>query len=194
MYPESMPYDWSAEPLNLLSPEIVTRVSAALDVGIICGVQAFYCGGHGPEPCAFADLNSYISAVENSRPGDWFTLWSVPMLADQGLLLIWKHQAKVTLDELQKAEGWLAAKPQREFLAVGYPEKGIAPEARWGDHDWFDKLQDLALRCAPAGEFAALPLTDLLEENERGRWIPKLHLVDGKRPNERGEVPLGGAY
>ena len=118
------------------------------------------------------------------------------MLADQGLLLIRKHQTKVTLDELQKAEAWLAANPQREFLAVGYPEVGIAPEARWGDHDWFDKLRDLALRCAAckAGEFAALPLTDLLEENDRGYWIPKLYLVDGKRPNERGEVPLGGAY
>ena len=44
------------------------------------------------------------------------------------------------------------------------------------------------------GEFAALRLTDLLQENELGRWIPELHVADAKRPNDRGEVPLGGAY
>ena len=189
-----MAHDWSAEPLNLLSPEVLTKVRGALDAGILCGVQAFYCGGRSPQPCAFADLDSYVHAVEKSRPGDWFTLWSVPMLAGQGLLLIQKKKAPVTEDEFQKAKEWLTADLGREFLAVGYSATGIPPEARWGDYDWFDRIQDLAHRCAPAGEFAVLPLTDLLEKNELGRWIPKLHLVDAKCPNDRGEVPLGGAY
>jgi hypothetical protein len=189
-----MPHDWSAEPLNLLSPEILTRVRTALEAGIVCGVQAFYCGGCGPEPCAFADLDAYVRAVEMSRPGDWFTLWSVPILADQDLLLIRKREAPVSEDEFQKAKEWLNADLRREFLAVGYPANGVPPEAKWGDYDWFDRLQDLAYRCAPTGEFAVLPLTNLLEDNDLGKWIPKLHLVDAKRPNDRGEVPLGGAY
>ena len=189
-----MPHDWSAEPLNLLSPEILTRVRTALEAGIVCGVQAFYCGGCGPEPCAFADLDAYLRAVEMSRPGDWFTLWSVPILADLDLLLIRKREAPVSEDEFQKAKEWLNADLRREFLAVGCPANGVPPEANWGDYGWFDRLQGLAYRCAPTGEFAVLPLTDLLEENELGKWIPKLHLVDAKRPNDRGEVPLGGTY
>jgi hypothetical protein len=189
-----MPDDWSAEPLNLLSPEILTRVRAALEAGVLCGVHAFYCGGCGPEPCAFVDLESYVHAVETSRPGDWFTLWSVPMLAHQNLLLIRKREAPVTESEFQKVTEWLAADPSREFLAVGYPAKGVLPQATWGDYDWLDRLQALASRCARTGELAVLPLSNLLEGHAVGRWIPKLHVVDAKRPNDRGEVPLGGAY
>ncbi len=187
-------HDWSAEPLNLLSPEIVTAVSEAIDAGIVCGLQAFYCAGHGPEPCAFADLNSYLRTIEDSRPGDQFTLWSVPALAARGLLLLRKQEAPVTEEELQKVKSWLNENQGREFIAVGYAGKGVPPEVTWGDYDWFDRLEDLARRCAPTGEFAALPLTDLLEPGACNRWSPRLHLVDAKRPNERGEVPRGGAY
>lgn len=187
-----MPHTWSSEPLNLLSPEIVAVVTEAVEAGIVCGVQAFYCAGQGPEPCAFVDLDSYLSSVEKSRPGDWFTLWSVPALAKQGALLIRKQAALASEADLKTIQDWLNTNPQREFLAAGYSQKGAPPEAIWGDHGWFDRLQDLAHKCAQTGEFAALPLTDLLEDNER--WIPKLHLVDAKRPNDRGEVPLGGAY
>jgi hypothetical protein len=186
------PYNWSAEPLNLLSPEIVAAVKEALGAGIVCGLQFFYCGGQGPEPCAFADLNSCLSAVEKRRPGDVFTLWSVPALTEQGALLLRKQAAPAGEVELRKIQDWPNADPGREFLAVGYLGNGAPPETTWGDSDWFDRLEDLAHRCAPAGEFAALPLTDLVEEGNL--WIPRLHLVNAKRPNERGEVPLGGAY
>ena len=187
-----MDHHWSAEPPNLLSPQIVSLVGEALNAGIVCGIQAFYCGGCGPDPCAFAGLDTYLSAVEGSRPGDWFTLWSVPALAKRHALLLRKQATPASEADLQKIRGWLNANPMREFLAVGCREAGALPEACWGDHGWFDRLQDLALRCAPNGEFAALPLTDLLERTER--WIPRLHLVDAKRPNDQGEVPLGGAY
>jgi hypothetical protein len=62
--------------------------------------------------------------------------------------------------DLPTAEAWLNADLGREYLAVGQPNKDMAPEARWGDHGHFDQLQKLALRCAPPGEFAVLPLTD----------------------------------
>jgi len=150
-----MDYRWSSEPLNLLSPEVIAKVSNALDAGMICGVYAFYCGGCGPEPCAFADLNSYISDVEKSRPGDRFTLWSVPMLADAGILLIWKQKSPITNEEFRRSKDWLDAVPRREFLAAGYPETGAPPEAKWGDSDWFEWLEDLAHKCATTGEFDA---------------------------------------
>jgi hypothetical protein len=62
------------------------------------------------------------------------------------------------------------------------------PDVCWGDFDSFDDLSELADRCAASGEFAVLPLTDLLREG------PQLHVADAKRPNEKGEVPLGGPY
>jgi hypothetical protein len=68
IYDVSMPANytparWSAEPLNLLSPEVVAVVNEALKEGITCGLHRFYAGGCGPEPCAFSDLNSYLRAV-----------------------------------------------------------------------------------------------------------------------------------
>ncbi|MGA9672612.1 MAG: hypothetical protein WBQ94_25575 [Terracidiphilus sp.] len=179
--------------MNLLSPETVAKVGNALEKGILCGLHAFYCAGGGPEPCAFVDLNSYICAVEKSRPGDRFTLWSVPKLAELDVLLIRKQIAPVSEDELQSVKDWLNENPIREFVAAGYPAESAPPEVAWGDYDSFDQLQELAVRCAPAGEFAVLPLTNLLFDDLR-RWAPKSHLVDAKRPNDCGEVPLGGAY
>jgi hypothetical protein len=187
-----MDHRWSAEPPNLLSPQVITLVSEALNAGIVCGIQAFFGGGRGPEPRAFVDLDAYLSSIEKSRPGDWFTLWSIPDLAKRNVLLMRNEATPVNEVDLQKVQAWLNTNPMREFLAAGYRGKGGPPEACWGDHDCFDRLHDLALKCSPNGKFAALPLTDLLESTER--WIPRLHIVDAKRPNERGEVPLGGAY
>jgi|HubBroStandDraft_1064217.scaffolds.fasta_scaffold180474_1 hypothetical protein len=183
---------WSAEPPNLLSAEIIMKVRSALEKGIVCGLHAFYCSGRGPEPCAFADPDSYIHEIERSRPGDWFTLWSVPMLADQNLLLIRKRGSPITEDELHKVRNWLNENPMHEFIAVGYPGNGASPETAWGDYESFNELQDLARRGSPVGEFAVLPLTTLREYTSK--WIPRFHLVDAKRPNERGEVPLRGSY
>lgn len=121
------PLVWSAEPTNLLSPEVVTRVRNALDAGMLCGVHAFFAGGCSPEPCAFVDLDSYILTVERSRPGDWFTLWSVPSLADQGPVLIRKQRTQVTEDELHKAKDWLDQDPMREYLAAGHCADGVLP-------------------------------------------------------------------
>jgi hypothetical protein len=109
-------------------------------------------------------------------------------------LLIRKQADPITEFELQEVEAWLDGNPTREFIAAGYPAKGLRASATWGDFDSFDQLEGLAISCSPAGEFAVLPLTNLLAENELKRWIPKLHLVDAKRPNDRGEVPIGGSY
>jgi hypothetical protein len=161
---------------------------------MVCGVHAFFGGGCSPEQCAFVDVDSYIITVEGSRPGDWFTLWSVPLLADQELLLIRKQRTQVTEDELQKARDWLNEDAMREYLAAGYRSEGVPPVARWGDSDFFDELQEMAHICSPEGEFAALALTALHEGEDTTSGAPRFHLVDARRPNDRGEVPLGGSY
>lgn len=189
-----MSHGWSAEPLNLLSPEIVKRVRQALEAGAVCGLHAFYGVGCGREPCAFIDFDSYELTVDRSRPGDWFTLWSIPMLAEHGCLLLWKQKAPITETELETIKRWLKENTAREFIAVGFSTDSNLPAAMWGDYDTFDKLGDLAHKCAANGEFAVLPLTDLLVKSDLHRWLPRLHLIDAKRPNDRAEVPLGGSY
>ena len=180
---------WTAKPPNLLSPENLTKVRHALEAGIVCGIHR---GGGGPEPCAFADIASYLRAIDESRPGDWFTLWSVPMLAERGLLLIDKRQEPVAQHEFQTAKNWLDGDPRREFLAVGCPANGGSAEAEWGDGDFFERIEDLAERYAPSGTFAVLALTKLQHDDLSA--IPDLVLVDAKRPNDRGEVPFRGYY
>jgi hypothetical protein len=187
-----MAHEWSAEPANLLSPEVISRLTDALADGIVCGIHAFYGGGRGPEPCAFLDLPSYLSTVNESRPGDWFTLWSVPELGRRNALLLRKQATPATQSELDQIRDWLSVDPMREYLAVGCTEQRELPKACWGDHDWFDHLEELALRYAPHGEFAVLPLTELVGDTRK--WTPRLHFIDAKRPNDKGEVPLRGAY
>src|SRR5215469_1238160 len=121
-YLEAMAHEWTAEPANLPSPEVISRLTAALADGIVCGLQAFYGGGRGPEPCAFSDLPSYLSAVKESRPGDWFTLWSVPGLARQNTLLLKKQATAASQPELDQIRDWLNTDPMREYLAVGCTE------------------------------------------------------------------------
>ena len=186
-----MGQEWSSEPANLLSAELIQTVREVLDHGMICGLRAFYCGGGGPEACAFSDFEAYLSYVEGCRPGDWLTLWSVPALDAQGRLLLRKRETPVSLEELQRITQWLRGAPGREFLATGKSDSRAAPETSWGDDDSLDELRELAERCARTGELAVLPLTELAGT---GEWIPKFHVVDAKRPNERGEVPLGGPY
>jgi hypothetical protein len=193
-YDEFMSHGWSTEPLNLCSHETITLVRQAVKAGVLCGLRAFYGAGCSPEPCAFIDFDSYVRAVDHSRPGDWFTLWSLPMLAEHDSLPIWKQKAAITEIELGRVKAWLNENPTREFIAVGIPADSDPPVAIWGDHDAIEDLLRLAHNCAGTGEFAVLPLTDLLTSGGHRKWTPRLHLVDGKRPNDRGEVPLGGAY
>jgi hypothetical protein len=116
------------------------------------------------------------------------------MLAEHGCLLLWKQKAPITETELETIKRWLKENTAREFIAVGFSTDSNLPAAMWGDYDTFDKLGDLAHKCAANGEFAVLPLTDLLVKSDLHRWLPRLHLIDAKRPNDRAEVPLGGSY
>jgi hypothetical protein len=170
----------------------LAKVRQALEAGLVCGIHSFYKGGGGPEPCAFASMGSYLRALEESRPGDWFTLWSVPTLAARGLLLIDKRQTPVTQEELQAIRNWLSSDPKREFLAAACPADSSRAEANWGDLDFFERIEDMADRYASTGVFAVLALTELQHDDMSA--IPELLLVDAKRPNDRGEVPFRGPY
>jgi hypothetical protein len=181
----SLKREWSPEPLNLLSPEVINQVGKALQEGMLFGLRTLY---DAPEACAFSDLEAYLSSVRECVPGDEFILWSVEDLSRQGQLLLRKQAEEVSQAELDHIYTWLNSNPMHEFVAAGRHHVDTPAEWAWGDYDSFDQLRELAERCAPAGEFAVLSLTDLLSPG--GFWFPRLHLIDAMRPNERGEVPV----
>lgn len=78
------------------------------------------------------------------------TLWSIATLTEQGRLLVHRKGSRATPDELQKSKEWLGAVPGREFLAAGAKD-GEPTEARWGDLDWFERIEDLVEKYAATG-------------------------------------------
>jgi len=186
-----MPADWKADPKHLLSPGSLGAVREALARGLVVGVHAYFAGGCSPDACGFSNFGAYEREVAASRPGDWFTLWSVPDLAREGQILYWRTTASGGNSDLEAVKSWLRKDPVREYLAIGVPHGATAPEAMFGDADSIPELEELAERCGATGELAILPLTDLAGT---GEWRPRLHIVDSKRPNEKGEIPVGGPY
>ena len=165
------------DPAHAASEGVIKIVSAALReaplVGLIHPIWA------GPDPCAFASLEAYLERVRQSDPGFLFTLWSVPDLDRQGLLLLRGHS-----NDLRSIHDWLHAEQGREFLAVGIVD--AAAVAVLGGIDEFGELTDLARQADPGREFAILPLSDLWED---GCYTPRLFLVNAECANARSEVP-----
>ena len=108
----------------------------------------------------------------------WSAYGRLTPLDRQGLLLHRGHPYDLSL-----IDDWLRAEKRREYLAVGTVD--ATPNALLGDIDNFDELMDLARRADRGGEFAVLPLSELLG----GLYVPRLHLINAERANERGEVP-----
>jgi hypothetical protein len=95
-------------------------------------------------------------------------------------------------DDLRRVEDYLAGSATNgvacEILAAGSFGTGLL-EARWTDFDGseWEPFLSLAQRASiPGGALCVLPLTTI--------DVPGQYLLEAKRPNEKGEVPLGGAY
>jgi hypothetical protein len=159
---------------------------------MICGLHSYYRGACGPSACVFWDLKGYLQAIKQSRPGDWFTLWSVEDLNAEGLLQLRRCNSGVTQEELRGIRDWLSESPTNEFLVAGHAAPNAVPEACFGDADQFEELREIVLRCLPDGEVAVLRLNQVMGGADD--WGGGRSIVDAKCPNERGEVPLGGAY
>jgi hypothetical protein len=168
--------------MHALSEPVIETVRAALAEGVIAGlIHPIWSGPHG---CAFATLAAYLESVQKeSDPGYLFTMWSVPALDRQGVLLL-----RGPTNDLSSIRDWLHAEEWREYLAVGMV--GTTPNVAWGDIDNFDELLDLARRADPRDEFAVLPLSELWAS---GMYSPRFHLINAERANERGEVPSNKA-
>ena len=181
---------WTSGQAHLLTPESLDLVRKALGKGLVFGFRSFYCGARGPDDVSFSDFDAYRAAIESSRPGDWFTLWSVPIAQNSGSVLLHKHARDIKSVELEQIRAWLSENAMHEFFAVGRAGPDVPPTAASGDIDNFDDLQALVSGCSPAGEVAVVNLFRLDSAAHR----TERSLVNAKRPNRQGEVPLGGAY
>jgi hypothetical protein len=109
------------DPMHAQSEPVIEAVRAALDEGVIVGlIHPIWTGPYG---CAFATLNAYLESMKESDPGYLFTMWSVPALDRQGVLLL-----RGRTNDLSSVRDWLRTEQGREYLAVGMVD---------GSRTWF---------------------------------------------------------
>jgi hypothetical protein len=187
---------WSLEGPSLTNPDNLRRVEEALREGWVCGIHLLYGAGASGHPIAFATFEKYLAYVDQARPGDLFTLWSVAELRKRSRLLVDAHyetaeegvSSLLSTTDLDRVQAYLSIGVSYEILAVA-SLRATSLHAVWtdlGGSEW-ENFLNLARQAYDArGALCVLPLTTIDQ--------PEMYLLKGKRPNEKGEVPLGGAY
>ena len=163
---------WVTGFAHILSLQILTRAQNAFEKGdVLCGLQRHYCAGSGPTAVVFNSFSGFKEHIRSTRPGDAFMLVSVQQLAARnGLLAPTTHSVRE----------WLSRNPKEEVFLIN---AGISPptvEAIWQDREQDEDVDGLFV---PDQKLIAMPFI----------WEQDF-FIDLKAPNERGEIPLGGAY
>jgi hypothetical protein len=205
-----MRFAWVKDGPNILSPDNISKIEVAFQRGGIFGYHSFYCGGRNPDKCAFVAYNDLINYLRScARPGDLFTLWSLPSLVETGVHLFSKSFAlsanesslMVSAEELEPVRNYLqvldpkhAPYYMNEVHAVYYSARDQRIETRLINffsedtrhRDWREVLDDIERYCHPGGEIHLFPEPAIDSKDKI--------LLTAKYPNESGEVPIGGAY
>jgi hypothetical protein len=192
------PYDprWTPSGPNILAEANLRIADEVLRQGWICGVHLHFAGGTSGDTVVFGEYAAYLKYVNAATPGDLFVLWSVPEMRRRDLLLVdarYREAEPLTTsllspDGLRDVCEYLAEGTGREVFAVA-PCGTTDLKAALTDLDGseWDRFLVLAQQAnVLGGELCVLPFTSV----DR----PELYLLKAKRPNERGEVPVGGAY
>src|ERR1017187_6531127 len=184
---------WTANVPNILTEPNLRIVEATLKDGWVCGFHLHYGAG---DIRAFSMYQTYLRYVQEAKPGDLFILWSVPEMRRRKLLLVDTRyggllhgdNSILSTTDLCLVQEYLAGEASHEALAVAsYGTTDLeAVLTDLGGSEW-DRFLDLARRAnVLGGALCVLPFTTV----DR----PEFCLLTAKRPNEKGEVPLGGAY
>jgi hypothetical protein len=206
---------WTRDGPNLLSDANLKIVGDALAEGWICGLHLYCGGGRGGDAIGFSTFQTYLDHVLSAWKGDLLYLWSVPEMIRRNLVLVdarydGERQRATSLlspTDLNRTKEYLVGRAvysegewkqspdnecvAKEFLAVVSCGTG-ALDACLYDYDGGDApgwrwLLDAAGNAnVPSGRLCVLPF-DTIDH-------PDFYLLRAKRPNEKGEVPLGGAY
>lgn len=187
---------WTTKGPNIFAQERLDRIRQALSEDWIGGARFFYCAGCGGESIAFSRYDDFLAQVTGSRPGDWFILWSVAELRSRTLLLADNRymntatsgESLLSTSDLDRVEKYLAEQKLNEMLCIWNDGAGGLKTIWSGaDEGLRGRLVNAGRGAAvPGGAIIVLPFTDLDKTAD--------YFVSAKRPNEKGEVPLGGAY
>jgi hypothetical protein len=192
------PYDprWTLGGPNILAEANLRTAEEVLRQGWICGIHLHFAGGRSGDAVAFGKYPAYLKYVHAATPGDLFVLWSVPEIRRRNLLLVDARYGDVeprstsllSPDSLRDVREYLAEETGREVLAVAASGTadltGVLTDLDGSEWDRFLGL--VQQTSVSGGELCVLPFTSV----DR----PEFYLLKAKRPNEKGEVPLGGAY
>jgi hypothetical protein len=163
---------WVTGVAHILSPPILNHARQALRAGdTLCGIQRHYCAGAGPTAVVFTSSTDFEKHLRSTRPGDDFMLVSVQQLSEQGVLL------EPTIDRIGE---YLALNPRNEVLLLNTNAQPPTVEVIWDGRKDEESLDPFF---QPTSGLFAVPFT----------WEQEF-FVDAKVPNEKGAVPLGGAY
>jgi hypothetical protein len=158
---------------DLLSPNNLDRVRRACEKGPVFAWHYVYAGGGSGNLFVFNDFESYRKAVESSRRGDHFTVYSASQLAERAI-------------PLEQARQLVAEAGEVVFVSASHAEVLSSPEE-------FETLPG-------PGVFFTI---DMLDEDEQGVPIgtvspgarKRIHAVaDGKRSDDAGKTPPSGIY
>lgn len=193
-----MPNDprWTTAGPDILAEDTLNIVRHALEAGWICGIHLYFGGGGSGDAVAFSTFSAFHSHVVGSKPGDLFVLWSIARMRNEKLILVDNRfdsasdveHSVLSQDDLERVRGYLAKAEFNEILMIK-PGKSGELEAILTDlaGSFEDSFLSPAQDGATLGDaVCVLPFT-LIDR-------PELYLAKAKRPNAKGEVPLGGAY
>jgi hypothetical protein len=184
---------------------------------VVFGWQYHYYGGGSRTLVTFTDLEQYLRHIERAYPGDHFTLFRLDHLIDRAALHVGDiHSTRAfTLEDsttirvggrvrpLQDVLGdeWAEILMVRRFVGPLTGTIDVKPSELPGeDHE---RRQDFARDVAwGRGELIVFDQA-VFEEDEHGGVVTTITptdrrrvnaLVDAKRPDAEGLVPLGGSY
>lgn len=187
---------WSLEIRNILAEDVCSHVRDALSADWVVGLHLYLGGGRSGDTVAFSDYDDFISYVEGSRPGDLFVLWSVAELRRKEQILVdCECSVQDMLDAsliqsaiLDQIRPYLAAGTLNEVLVLVVVSSGdkavLCLDLDGLSEKRFLSAIDQVARLG--GSICVLPLSQIDSST--------YYLFKGKRPNSKGEVPIGGAY
>ena len=135
---------------------------------------------------------------EFGQSGDHFFLWSLSDMRRRNLLLVdARHETSdaaasslLSSEAFRRVEDYLSTESRISHEVLAAASFGTTSlEAIWTDLDgsgWEPFLEMARQAHVPGGALCVLPLTTI--------DTVEFYLLEGKRPNEKGEVPIGGAY
>lgn len=168
----SNPGLWVVGIANIRSEHLLDRARFALDSGdILFGLQRHYCAGAGPTAVIFPSFSVLEAHLRSTRPGDEFMLLSVRQCFEHGIVL---------RPQLAEVMHFVTSNPREEvFLLRAEPAPGCV-DVIWKGRE---EEEDISPLFQPSGGLIAVPFV----------WEQEFFL-DAKMPNEKGAVPIGGAY